>query len=126
MSHLSFHLCRAKVTPWPKPRAFTNGTAAVEIGQLSLATTSKSALLQKAFARVQAAVAQLPPSPMGMDATSTDGKLTQVHVTLSTDDETLSDKTNETYSLKVSGTCGRPCAPALEPGAPSASHILTS
>lgn len=69
---------------------------------VKLVTSSKSGILQRAFARLQTAVtSQLPPSPAGMDSVETTGTVSEVHVSLASTDETLNDQTNETYTLQV-------------------------
>lgn len=102
------HRSPLQVTPWPKPHAFTNGsmTAAIALNlPLQLITTSQSGILQRGFTRLQTTIASnLQPAPKGMDSVAPSANLNQIQVTLQTDDETLNDKTNDSYSLQVTNT----------------------
>lgn len=97
----------SQATPWPKPQTFTNGSASSAVvldPNLAMNTTSQSGVLQRAFARLQAALKgpQLAPTPYGYENATLRGTVSFVVVQVASDDETLNDSTNETYVLSVS------------------------
>eukprot|EP01079_Euglenida_sp_SAG-EU17-18_P011445 gene11445-2083_t len=94
-----------EVTPWPYPTTCTNGTASLVIPDpkagITITSNSASQILQRAAARVTAAIAS--SSPHAPVAASSPGAATAVTLTVSVNDssEDLSDMTDESYTLSV-------------------------
>ena len=95
-----------ELTPWPKPRAATNGTGTVSgIGSVSISSASSSPLLQRALQRWAAVIRNSSAlSPVALTAaqiTSVASVKVALVVTVDSDDEALGPGTNESYTLTV-------------------------
>lgn len=97
-----------ETTPWPRPAAFTNGTAVLKVGpaanSLTITTTSKSELLTDAIKRYTEAIEQSSahsPAPPSLLEQAVEAASVQVRVEVSSDSEILDDKTDESYTLKL-------------------------
>ena len=99
-----------ELTPWPRPKVFTNGTASLGIANKNLAATtaSKSAILKGAIDRLLDALGAagdaptIPTSPLPALSKLRSVQNATLEVVVASGSEELSAETDESYTLAVS------------------------
>ncbi|EDQ89966.1 uncharacterized protein MONBRDRAFT_7742, partial [Monosiga brevicollis MX1] len=118
-----------RTTPWPKPSYFQNGTQVVTVGNLALSGNGNTNdQVTAAFGRLRAAIGNKtlvfgPDHTHGVPATSS---LTSVQVQLDSQDLTLNENTNNSYSLEMTTSGQTTSVTILANNAYGAMHALTS